>query len=50
VEEDEGVFFASNRETPLVLYERKKAALQFLRIAQRISGERVPISGKWWSR
>lgn len=47
VEEDEGVFFSSNRETPLILYENKKAALQFLRIAQRITGARIPISGKW---
>lgn len=50
VEEDEGVFFSSNMETPLILYERKKAALQFLHIAQRIAGERIPLNGKWRSK
>lgn len=50
VEEDEAVFFSSNTETPLVLYENKKAALQFLRIAQRITGARIPLSRKWSSK
>jgi septum site-determining protein MinD len=47
VEEDEAVFYASNTETPLILYERKKAAQRFLKIAQRIAGERIPLSRKW---
>lgn len=47
VAEDEAVFLASNTETPLILYENKKAALQYLQIAQRITGARVPLSGKW---
>ncbi len=47
VEEDEAVFFSSNSETPLILIERKKAALQFLRIAQRVAGERIPLIRKW---
>ncbi len=47
VEEDEAVFLASNSEVPLILYEAKKAALEFLHIAQRITGERIPLSGKW---
>jgi septum site-determining protein MinD len=47
VEEDEAVFFSSNRETPLILYENKKAALQFLHIAQRLTGARISLSRKW---
>jgi septum site-determining protein MinD len=47
VEEDESVFLSSNTETPLILYERKKAAKQYLHIAQRITGARIPLSGKW---
>jgi septum site-determining protein MinD len=47
VEEDEAVFFASNKETPLILYEDKGAALEYLKIARRIAGERVPLTGKF---
>ena len=47
IEEDESVFLASNSEIPLVLYEDKKAALEFLQVAQRITGERIPLTGKW---
>lgn len=47
VEEDEAVFFSSNSETPLILYENKKAALQFLHIAQRLTGARISLSRKW---
>ncbi len=47
VEEDEAVFLASNSEIPLILYENKKAALEFLNVAQRITGERIPLTGKW---
>ena len=47
IEEDETVFLASNAEVPLILYEDKKAALEFLQIAQRITGDRIPLSGKW---
>ena len=47
VEEDEAVFFASNTETPLILYENKKAAKQYLQIAQRLTGARIPLAGKW---
>lgn len=46
VEEDEGVFLSSNTETPLILYEDRKAALQYLEIARRITGERLPLKGK----
>ncbi|NLA87974.1 MAG: hypothetical protein GX847_11990 [Clostridiales bacterium] len=49
VEEDEAVFYSSHLEMPLILYENKKAALQFLRIAQRIVGDRIPLSSKWRS-
>jgi septum site-determining protein MinD len=49
VEEDEAVYFSSNRETPLILFENRKAALQFLRIAQRITGARIPLGNKWRS-
>jgi septum site-determining protein MinD len=47
VEEDDEVFYSSNRETPLILYENKKAALQFLHIAQRITGARIPLGRRW---
>jgi len=47
VEEDEAVFLSSNTEIPLILYERKKAALQYLHIARRIAGAQIPLSGKW---
>ena len=48
VEEDGGVFFASNTETPLILYESKGAARQFLQIARRIVGDRVPLAGRFY--
>jgi septum site-determining protein MinD len=41
--EDEGVIIAANKERPLVLYEDKLAAEQFLRVAMRITGEKVPL-------
>lgn len=47
VEEDEAVYRASNTETPLVLYENKRAALEFLRIARRLAGERIPLAARW---
>jgi septum site-determining protein MinD len=47
VEEDEAVYLSSNSETPLVLYEDKKAALEFLQITRRILGERIPLARKW---
>lgn len=43
VAEDEAVMIAANLETPLVLYEDKNAAMQYLRIARRIIGEDIPI-------
>lgn len=46
VEEDDAVFLASNSETPLILYANKKAALEYLQIARRLTGERVPLTGK----
>jgi septum site-determining protein MinD len=46
VEEDPGVSMASNTETPLILHEDKRAARQFLDIARRLTGERLPLSGK----
>lgn len=46
VVEDENIFLAANTETPLILYENKKAARQFLDIARRISGESVSLSKK----
>ena len=42
--EDDAVGLAANREKALVLYNNKRAALQFLRTAQRIRGEEIPIS------
>ncbi len=47
VEEDKAVFLSSNTETPLILYEKKKAALQYLLIAQRITGALIPLVRKW---
>lgn len=47
VEEDEAVFLSSNTEMPLILYENKKAALQYLQITRRLIGERLPLEGKW---
>ena len=47
IEEDESFFLASNAEVPLILYEDKRAAMEFLQITRRITGERIPLSGKW---
>jgi septum site-determining protein MinD len=47
VEEDEAVYLSSNSETPLVLYEDKRAALEFLQITRRLVGERIPLARKW---
>lgn len=47
VEEDESVFLAANAETPLILYDDKKAAFEFLNIARRITGARIPLTKKW---
>jgi septum site-determining protein MinD len=46
VPEDEAVYLASNSETPLVLYEDRRAALAFLRIARRVRGEQLPLKGR----
>lgn len=43
VAEDEAVILAANLGVPLVLFEDKHAAMQFLRIARRIRGERIPL-------
>ena len=43
VSEDEAVILSANLGIPLVLFENKKAAKEFLNIARRITGERVPI-------
>jgi septum site-determining protein MinD len=50
IEEDGAVFFASNTETPLILYEAKGASLQFLQVARRIVGDRVPLTGKFYRK
>ena len=47
VEEDDAVFLSSNTETPLILYDNKGAALEYLNIARRIAGERIPLTGKF---
>ena len=41
--EDAAVGLAANSEKALVLYDNKRAALQFLRTAQRIRGEEIPL-------
>lgn len=43
ISEDEAVILSANLEIPLVLYENKRAARQFLDVAKRITGERVPL-------
>lgn len=43
ISEDEAVVMAAASETPLALYESKKAAEQFLRVAYRIKGTYLPI-------
>ncbi len=47
VEEDEAVFLAANAESPLILCEDKRAALEFLQVSQRLTGQKIPLSGKW---
>jgi septum site-determining protein MinD len=47
VEEDDAVYLASNTETPLILFEDKRAALEYLHIAMRITGERIPLKSRW---
>ena len=43
ISEDENVILAANLETPLILFENRKAAKQFLNVAKRITGQRVPL-------
>ncbi len=43
VSEDEAVILSANLEIPLTLYKSKKAAGQYMNIAKRITGERIPI-------
>ncbi|MGE4484899.1 MAG: septum site-determining protein MinD [Oscillospiraceae bacterium] len=43
IAEDDAVIVSANMETPLILYENKNAAAQYLRIARRLSGEKVPL-------
>lgn len=43
ISEDEAVILSSNLEIPLVLYSKKRAAKQFMNVAKRITGKRVPI-------
>ncbi len=43
VQEDEAVIVSANKEVPLVLFEGKRAAMQFLRIARRIEGKVIPL-------
>lgn len=43
VSEDDSVSLAANLETPLMIFGAKYAYDQFLRIARRIVGERVPL-------
>ena len=45
VRDDRDVPEAANRETPLVLYSRKAASRGFLRVARRLTGECVPVTG-----
>lgn len=44
VREDREVIISANVETPLVLYSRKSAAKDFLKVAQRLAGEDIPLS------
>ena len=43
VSEDDAVLLAANFEVPLILYDKKCASAQFMRIARRLAGEKVPI-------
>ena len=43
VSEDESVPLAANMEVPLLEFGAKKAYDQFMRIARRIAGERIPL-------
>ena len=43
VQEDENVTLAANSEVPLLLYSSQGASAQFMRIARRLTGERVPL-------
>lgn len=45
IRDDRNVSEASNREIPLVLYSRKTASQGFLRVARRLTGECIPVSG-----
>lgn len=44
VREDGDVSASANRERPLVLFSRRRAAQGFLRSARRLTGESIPIS------
>ena len=43
VREDNSVFLSLHEGTPLVLYKKRHASYDFLDVARRITGERVPL-------
>ncbi len=43
ISDDETVTLAANLEMPLILYPGSAAAQQYMRVARRITGERVPL-------
>lgn len=46
VSDDDSVILAANTGTPLILFDSKKAGMQYLRIARRLAGEKIPLSQK----
>ena len=47
VREDRSVLMSLHEATPLILYEKRRAAYDFLDVARRISGEDVPIKQRY---
>lgn len=44
VMEDQSVYLSADTGVPLVLYSRKRAAMQYLKIARRLRGERIRLA------
>ena len=43
IREDESVYLSLHENTPLALYKKRRAALDFLDVARRITGDSIPL-------
>ena len=43
ISEDDGVSLSAGAKVPLIMYDTKKAGMQYLRVTRRLLGDRIPI-------